>query len=104
MPGENNGIFAPSASLPDLLEVIRHRARLEILVSLAHAPKDVSTLADELDLALHTISRHLRPLYGCQRSSDGLTAIATSATIVSGRVVAISTYSSVGSPPSSRTG
>ncbi len=64
MSGQDNGIFAPTASLPDLLEVIRHRARLEILVSLAHAPKDVSTLADELDLALHTISRHLRPLFG----------------------------------------
>jgi hypothetical protein len=30
-------------------------------------------------------------MYGCQRSTDGFTAIATSATIVSGRVVAMST-------------
>jgi len=64
MSGETHGVYAPTASLPDLLDIIRHRARLEILVSLAHAPKDVSTLADEQNLAVHRISRHLRPLYG----------------------------------------
>ncbi len=64
MSGEENGVFVSSVSLPDLVEVVRYRARLEILIALARAPKDVSTLAADLDLALSTVSHHLRPLYG----------------------------------------
>ena len=49
-------------------------------------------------------SSALRPTIFCQRSARGLTATATSATIVSGRVVAITMYSSVTLPESSRRG
>ena len=58
---------SPAEPMPDLLSGIANRVRLEILMSLARAPKDVSSVAAELEFAIHTISHHLGVL-----SSHGL--------------------------------
>lgn len=55
----------PCASLTSLTSCLAHRIRLEILRTLAESPKDVSTLAAELELAIDTISHHLSPLRKC---------------------------------------
>ncbi len=48
--------------LAELLSVLNHGIRLEILQLLACGEQDVSTIADVLDLSVRAISHHLTPL------------------------------------------
>ncbi len=63
---ENIRVHDPScASLTSLSSCLAHRIRLEILRTLAESSKDVSTVAEELQLGIDTISHHLRLLRKC---------------------------------------
>ena len=63
---ENTRVHDPScASLTSLSSCLAHRIRLELLRTLAESPKDVSTVAEELQLGIDTISHHLRLLRKC---------------------------------------
>ncbi len=66
MSCENHQIPDKPLDLPDLGVLVLQRIRAEILVSLAHSPKDVTTLANEREVAIDTISHHLRRLRGAQ--------------------------------------
>lgn len=66
MSCENHRIPDKPLDLPDLAVLVVQRIRAEILVSLAHSPKDVTTLANDRDVAIDTISHHLRRLRGAQ--------------------------------------
>ncbi len=48
--------------LAQLLSVLNHEIRLEILETLAQREQDVSSIADILDLSVRTVSHHLTPL------------------------------------------
>jgi DNA-binding transcriptional ArsR family regulator len=52
-----------AATVPDVLGAVASRVRLEILMSLARATKDVSSLAEDLEFASHTVSHHLGILH-----------------------------------------
>ncbi|MCH8342425.1 MAG: winged helix-turn-helix transcriptional regulator [Planctomycetes bacterium] len=56
---------SPCRSVFELLGHLGHEIRLEIVCSLAESPKDVSTLANCLELDVTTISHHLRRLWEC---------------------------------------
>ena len=64
MSRENHRIQVRPLTLPDLGALVTQSMRTEILVSLAHSPKDVSTLASERQVAIDTISHHLQLLRG----------------------------------------
>ena len=53
------GRVSGTSSIADQLACLAHEVRLEIIVSLAESPKDVSTLAAELELEVNVISHHL---------------------------------------------
>ena len=55
----------PRSAAVDLFACLAHELRLQILRKLADSPKDVSSLAEALDLEIDRVSHHLRPLRAC---------------------------------------
>ena len=64
MRGKEHGVAEVKANVPitDQMGVLAGGIRLELLVCLADSPKDVSTVADELGLAVNHVSHGLRLL------------------------------------------
>ena len=59
-----SGHASPCAHARKLCKLLSSRVSLEILVQLAHDEKDVSRVAQDLELDVTTISRGLKALHG----------------------------------------